>query len=89
MVHLHLACFRGLSSLNPFSLRSAWRQLLQNSQHESCQELEDIDAAADILWDHYGKSVLIPARILCLCFFFPVCRIPTKKNALEVAELPF
>lgn len=27
MVHFDLACFQGLSSLNPFSLRTAWRQL--------------------------------------------------------------
>ena len=79
MVHLHLACFRGLSSLNAFSLRSAWRQLLQNSQYQSFQELEDIDAAENILWDHYGKSVLSPARILCLCFLFLFVVFQQKK----------
>ena len=68
MVHLHLACFRGLSSLNPFSLLTAWRQLLQNSQYQSCQELEDMDATENIFGDHYGTSVVSPARILCLCF---------------------
>ena len=68
MVHLHLACFRGLSSLNPFSLLTAWQQLLQNSQYQSCQELEDMDATENIFGDHYGTSVVSPARILCLCF---------------------
>ena len=70
MVYLHLTCFRGLSSLNHFSLLTARRQLLQNSHYQSCQELEDMDAAENILGDHYGTSVVSPARILCLCFLF-------------------
>ena len=70
MVYLHLTCFRGLSSLNHFSLLTARRQLLQNSHYQSCQELEDTDAAENIFGDHYSTSVVSPARILCLCFLF-------------------
>ena len=29
-----------------------------------------MDAAENILGDHYGTSVVSPARILCLCFLF-------------------
>ena len=86
MVHLHLAYFRGLSSLHPFSLLTAWRQLLQNSQYQSCQELEEMDAAENIFGDHYGTSVVSPARILCLCFLF-LFVVFQQKNASEVAEL--
>lgn len=52
MVHLHLAGLLGLSSLNPFSFHAARRQLLQNSQYQSCHELEDNDAAENIFGDH-------------------------------------
>ena len=70
MVYLHFTCFRGLSSLNHFSLLTAWRQLLQNSHSQSWQELEDMDAAENIFGDHNGTSVVSPARILCLRLLF-------------------
>ena len=69
MVYLRLTCFRGLSSFNHFSLLTPRRQLLQNSHHQSCQELEDMDAVENIFGDHYG-TVVSPARILWLCFLF-------------------
>ena len=64
MVYLHLTSFRGLSSLNHFSLLTARRQLLQNCHYQSCQELEDMDAVENIFEDYYGTSVVSPARIL-------------------------
>ena len=67
---------------NSFSLRTAWQQLLQNSQCQSCQELEDTDAAENIFGDDYGTSVVSPGLYLP-SFSFPVCRISTKKKCFR------
>ena len=45
-----------------------------------------MDAAENIFGDHYGTSVVSPARILCLCFLF-LFVVFQQKNASEVAEL--
>ena len=44
-----------------------------------------MDAAENNFGDHYGTSVVSPARIHCLCFLLFV--VFQQKNASEVAEL--
>ena len=44
-----------------------------------------MDAAENIFGDHYGTSVVSPARILCLCFLFLF--VVFQRNASEIAEL--
>ena len=46
-----------------------------------------MDAVENIFGDHYGTSVVSPARILCLCFLFLYVVFQQQKNALEVVEL--
>lgn len=48
-----------------------------------------MDAAENIFGDHYGTSVVSPARILSLSFLVLFVVFQQKKNALEVEELLF
>ena len=53
-----------------------------------------MDPAENIFGDHYGTSVVSPARILCLCFLFLFVVFQQKKKCFRscgasVVEMPF